>query len=341
MHKLMREKIRLGQAQKKLARLSDMFVAYSCVLLLLTGCSKDSSPGDDMRNGYPSQLSGTIYYDWATEGVLKMSLPDGVGGAFIPDDSKLNNFDISQDGKLKLTVVNASTLGQYDVRFTTSNMADGSIVDEFVYNSPAGNSFCKGYLSPDKSLIVVTSNDKEDGITILKRNGEFVGRLDDINGEAFDFNQTVLWLPNNGLLLSHGKYILRLDPPYNSGSVVKQMDYEDWGDLQVNLQGTQLVVRIGNHLHSMKSDGTDLRQLTNSNFKEAEPVFSPDGKFLLIGTEYRQTGPFGYMWSLKIIPSSGGPYQVDPVAANSPEVIPVIWKGKDRIESGGGQMLWR
>ncbi|MFD2970236.1 TolB-like translocation protein [Sphingobacterium bambusae] len=341
MHTLKIEKNRLGDARTKRRGLFGRCATYTCLLLLLMGCSKDRAPGDDMPDAYPRELSGTIYYDWATEGILQMSLPDGVGGAFIPDNSKLNNFDISRDGKLKLTVVNASTLGQYDVRFTTSNMSDGSIVDEFIYNSPAGNSYCKGYLSPDNSLIVVTSNDEEDGITILKRNGEFVGRLHDINGESFDFNQTVLWLPNNGLLLTHGNYILRLDPPYNSGSVVKQMDYEDWGDLQVNLQGTQLVVRIGNHLHSMKSDGTDLRQLTNSNFKEAEPVFSPDGKFLLIGTEYRQTGPFGYMWSLKIIPSSGGPYQVDPVAANSPEVIPVIWKGKDRIESAGGQMLWR
>ncbi|GHE23403.1 hypothetical protein GCM10017764_03710 [Sphingobacterium griseoflavum] len=305
------------------------------------GCSKDDSSGNGFTNGYPNSLSGTIYYDWATEGILKMSLPDGTGGAFIPDNSKLNNFDISRDGRMKLSVINASTLGQYDVRFTTGNMADGSIIDEFIYNSPAGNNFCKGYLSPDNSLIVVTSNDKEDGITILKRNGEFVGRLHDINGEAFEFNQTVLWLPQNVLLLKHKNYIIRLDPPYQSGTLVKEMDYDDWGDLQVNQQGTKLAVRIGNHLYTMKADGTELKQLTTSNFKEAEPVFSPDGNFLLIGTEYRQTGPFGYMWSLKIVPSAGGPYQVDPIEANSPEVIPVIWKGKDRMETAGGQMLWR
>ncbi|TDS11692.1 TolB family protein [Sphingobacterium paludis] len=324
--------------------LPDMRQIYLLLLssfLFLASCSKNDGPGEVGPGQYPNNLNGTIYYDWATEGILKMSLPDGTGGSFIPDNTKLNNFDISRDGNLRLTVVNASTLGQYDVRFTTSNMGDGSIVDEFVYNSPGGNTFCKGYLSPDNSLIVVTSNDQEDGITILKRNGEFFGRLHDINGEQFEFNQTVLWLPNNSLLMKHKNYIIRLDPPYNSGTLVKQMDYADWGDLQVNLQGTMLVVRIGNHLHTMNMDGTNLTQLTTSNFKEAEPVFSPDGKHILIGTEYRQTGPFGYIWQLKIIPSTGGPYHVDPVEENSREVIPVIWKDKDKIESAGGQMLWR
>lgn len=310
-------------------------------LLLLMACSKSDGPDEVGNNRYPDYLSGTIYYDWATEGIIKMSLPDGTGGAFIPDNTKLNNFDISRDGKLRLSVINASSLGQYDIRFTISNMDDGRIVDEFIYNSPSTNTFCKGYLSPDNNFIVVTSNDADDGITILKRNGEFVTRITGINGEEFDFNETRLWLPNNSLLLTHGNLILRLDPPYTNGSLVRQMDYEDWGDLQVNMQGSMLVVRIGNHLHTMNMDGTNLTQLTTSNFKEAEPVFSPDGRHLLIGTEYRQTGPFGYIWHLKIIPSTGGPYNVDPIEQNSPEAIPVIWKDKDKIEAAGGQMLWR
>lgn len=317
-------------------------LSLALLLLALGACSKGDADSDIPGAGpYPNSLTGTIYYDWATEGILKMSLPDGIGGAFIPDNSKLNNFDISRDGKWRLTVNDAGSLGQYDVRFTTSNLSDGSIVDEFIYNSPAGNRYCKGFLSPDNSLILVTSNDAEDGLTILKRNGEFVTRLTAINGEAFGFNETRLWLPGNSLLLTHGKHIIRLDPPYTSGALVKQIDYDDWGHLTVNQQGTQLVLRIGNHLHSMKMDGSELAQLTTSNFKEAEPVFSPDGRHLLIGTEYRQTGPFGFIWALKIIPSSGGPYHVDPIEANSKEVIPVIWQGKDRLETAGGQMLWR
>lgn len=307
-------------------------------LLVFTCCSKDNAGGSST---YPSLLKGTIYYDWATEGILKISLPDGTGGSFIPDDSKLNNFDISRDGKWKLTAVNASTYGQYDVRFTISDMNSGKIVEEFIYNSPAGNSYCKGYLSPDNSLILVTSNDFQDGITILKRNGEFVARIVDINGERLGINESRLWLPGNNVIFTHGKYIIKMAPPFSSGTLVKEMSYQDWGKLTVNQAGTQFALSIGNHIYTMDANGNDLKQVTSSNFKESVPEFSPDGKHLLIGTNYRSTGTLGYSWDLKIIPNDGKQYNVDSDATNSREVIPVIWRGKDKIESAGGQMIWR
>ena len=312
-------------------------------LMLLSACSKNENENEPEggENGYPSALKGTIYYDWATEGILKVSLPEGVGGPFIPDNSKLNNFDISRDGKYKLTVVNEQTLGKYPIRFTISDIANGSIVEEFVYNSPGLNAYCKGYLSFDNSHILVLSNDKEDGITILKRNGEFVGRIYDINGQELGFNDQRLWLPGNALLIVHRNSIIRLDPPYTSGKLLKEMNYQDWSDLAVHPAGNQLAVRIANHVHTMGMDGSNLKQVTTSNFKEAVPEFSPDGKYLLVGTEYRQTGPFGWMWSLKIIPNDGNEYNVDPIAANSPGVIPVFVKGKTKIETSGGQMIWR
>lgn len=312
-----------------------------CALITFTACSKDGDGEDGGDHLYPRELKGTIYYDWATEGILKISLPDGTGGSFIPDDSKLNNFDISRDGKWKLTVVNASTLGKYDIRFTISDIHTGTIAEEFIYNGPGLSAYCKGYLSADNSLILVTSNDKEDGITILKRNGEFVTRIAEINGELINFNVSALWLQDNHFLLTHGNYIIRIAPPYTSGTLVKEMNYQDWGKLAVNQAGTQLAMQIANHIHTMNIDGSNLKQVTTSNFKESVPVFSPDGKHLLVGSYYRQSGAFGYLWELKIIPNDGQLYNTDPVAPNSPGVIPVIWKGKDRIETGGGQMIWR
>lgn len=317
-------------------------MCISICVLLFTACSKENDDAPDGEDTlYPSALKGMIYYDWATEGILKMSLPDGIGGSFILDNSKLNNFDISRDGKLKLTVTNASSVGQYDIQFTLSDITNGSIVEEFIYNSPGLNSYCQGYLSPDNSLILVLSNSIEDGITILRRNGELVGRIYDINGEHFGFNDSRLWLPNNSLLVTHNKYIVRLNPPYTSGTLIKQMDYEDWGELDVNQEGTQLALQIANHVYTMDIDGSNLKQVTTSNFKESKPLFSPDGKYLLIGSDYKQTGPLGYMWHMKIIPNDGKQYNVDPLESNSPEVFPVIWKGKDRIETAGGQMVWR
>lgn len=321
------------------------FMTYMCLLLFLSACSKDNEGvGDDAlpgQNGYPSTLQGAIYYDWATEGILKMSLPDGVGSSFIPENSKLNNFDISRDGKWKLSVVDAGSVGKYDIRFTISAINDGSVVEEFIYNGPGLSRYCQGYLSPDNSLILVTSNEREDGMTVLKRNGELVGRILDINGERLGFNDARLWLPNNEILITHGKYIIRIPPPYTSGSLVKEMEFEDWDELTVNQAGTQLALQLANHIYTMDIDGSNLKQVTTSNFKESVPQFSPDGKHLLVGSEYKQTGPFGYMWYMKIIPNDGKQYNVDPIAPNSPGVIPVIWKGKDKIEAAGGQMIWK
>lgn len=313
------------------------------LIALLMACSKGDGdgPGNPGGGPYPATLTGTIYYDWASEGILKISLPDGTGGAFIPDNFKLNNFDISIDGKHKLTVVDEQTLGEYPIRFTLSDIADGRVVEEFVYHSPSLSAYSKGFLSHDNSHILVVSNDEEDGITILKRNGELVGRISDINGEELGFNETRLWLPNNALLITHKNYIIRLDPPYTSGKLIKEMDYAEWGELAVNQAGTQLALQIDNHVYTMNIDGSDLKQVTTSNFKESVPVFSPDGKYLLVGSEYKQTGPFGFMWYMKIIPNDGKQYNVDPVAENSPGVIPVIWNGRDKMEAGGGQMIWR
>jgi len=268
---------------------ASILITICCFFL---GCSKEENNGGDNRADglYPTELKGTIYYAWATEGILKISLPDGTGGSFIPDDSKLNNFDISRDGKTKLTVVNASTLGQYDVRFTISDINTGAVVEEFIYNGPGLSAYCKGHLSPDNSLILVTSNEKEDGITVLKRNGEFLSRIVDINGERVDFNVSALWLPDNHFLMTHGDYIIRVAPPYTSGTLVKEMDYD-----------------------------------------------------LLLGSYYRYSGEgFGRLWQLSIIPNDGRQYTTNPDAEdNSPGVIPVIWKGKEKIETGSGQMVWR
>lgn len=321
-----------------------IFIGFLYCLLSIS-CSKDADGARDGGSGsgkYPTDLKGTIYYRWADQGILQISLPDGTGGVFLPSESKRNNVDISRDGKLKLTAVDVSKMGDYKVRFTISNIADESVVEQFDYYSPEGNIFCHGYLSPDNSLIMVTSNDYADGITILKRNGEFVTRLLDINGERLDvFNMSALWLPDNALLITHNKYIIRLNPPYTSGTAIKEMNYEKWGKLAVNHAGNQLALQIGNHIHTMAIDGSNLKQVTTSNFTESNPVFSPDGKYLLVGTYYRSNGTIGHLWEMRIIPNDGEQYVVNPTDSKVPGVIPVIWKNKDKIESSGGQMLWR
>lgn len=312
-----------------------------CVLLLVSCSSDNNTDNTSAPNSYPPDLAGTIYYKWATEGILKVSLPSATGGSFIADDTKLNSFDVSRDGNYRLTAINASTVGNYVVKFTLSNMENGSTVHEFNYTSPAGNSYCTGQLSADNSLILVKSNDEEDGITILKTDGELVVRIEGLNNTPFSMHDMAMWLPGNELLVTHGNMIIRIPPPYNSGSLVKEMNYADWGDLSVNHQGNQLAVRIDNHLYTMGIDGNNMRQVTTSNFKESKPVFSPDSKYLMVGSNYRQSSVMGYSWDMKIIPNDGKEYNVDPVETNSSGVLPVLWKGQDKIVTGSGDVIWK
>jgi len=151
----------------------------------------------------------------------------------------------------------------------------------------------------------------------------------------------VEWLPGNALLFTHGNYILKSAPPYNKATLVKEMNYEGWGDIRASQDGKKLTVRIDKHIYLMDMDDGDLTQVTESNFTESVAVFSPNGKYLLVGTDYRITGPFGSIWNLKIIPADGKLYNVDPIAVNSAGVIPVIPLGEDRIETADGIMMWR
>lgn len=313
----------------------------SAALISLALCSSCKGKSNGATGNYPSDLSGTIYYKWATEGIIKVSFPSGTTGAFIQDDTKLNSFDISRDGQYRLTAVNAATVGNDHVRFTLSNNSTGAIINEFTYQSRARNRFCKGYLSPDNKLIMVESNDKNDGIVILKVTGEEVLTIDGLQGVPFDIQDMKMWMPNNEILLTHTKKIIRLIPPYNSASLVKQMDYADWGHLTVNQQGTQLAMHIANHIYTMDIDGNNLKQVTISDHKEARPVFSPDGKYLMIGSNYRQSSVMGHTWDMKIIPNDGKQYNVDPLAENSANVVSVIPDGEDKIVSGSGQVIWK
>jgi len=314
------------------------------IFTFLSSCSKDGAePGDGLGNGgitLPADLEGTLLYDWVDEGVLAVDVKTGVKRVFITDDVRGHGYDVSRDGKLRLTA--GDIQGNYDAtQYTLSNTADGGIVSQFTFYPPnGGTKYNNGKLSPDNSLIAISPT-FEEGVIILDTEGKMVVHMEGINDIPFDRNDQVEWLPGNTLLFTHGDYILKAAPPYNQATLVKEMNYESWGDIRASQDGKKLTVRIDKHIYLMNMDDGDLRQVTESNFTESAAVFSPNGKYLLVGTDYRRTGVFGAIWNLKIIPADGKLYNVDPIAANSAGVIPVIPLGEDKIEAADGIMMWR
>lgn len=196
-------------------------------------------------------------------------------------------------------------------------------------------------LSPDKTLIAIAPT-FEAGWVLLKNDGSLLGHIDAINGEKPERGSAIVWLPGNSILLTHKSSIIRLDPPYTTGKLIKEMNYEDWGQVTANAAGTKIALAVNKHIYMMDSDGNNFVQVTESNDKEVYPAFSPDGNYLLVGTDYTPSGTFSAIWRLKIIPADGKKYNVDPITENSPEVIPVKANGDETIQAASNRgMLWR
>lgn len=316
---------------------------FACALTFVCwSCSKNDSPAPERPDGItlPADLEGTLLYDWVNEGVLAVNVKTGEKSVFITDDVRGNGFDVSRDGTLRLT--STDILGNYDASlYTLSKTNDGSIVSQFTFYPPnGGTKYNHGLLSPDNSLVAIQPTFKE-GIIILDTKGKPVVHIEGINDVPFEHDDMVKWLPGNALLYTHGSYILKSEPPYEKATLVNEMNYESWGTINPSPDGQRLSVRIDKHIYVMDIDGGNLTQVTESNFTENSAVFSPNGKYLLVGSDYRRTGPFGSIWNLKIIPADGKSYNVDPILPNSEGVIPVIPLGEDKIEASNGIMLWR
>ncbi|RYG05674.1 MAG: hypothetical protein EOO02_03100, partial [Chitinophagaceae bacterium] len=260
-------------------------IGLSLMMVLITSCRKGDSGGGD-NGGSGIGLLGHIYYEFADNGVSRLDQPGFKSTLFLQEQSKRNGWDVSYDNQYKLEA--STILHNYDdIQFTLSKISDGSIVNEFVYSPLNGGShYQSGSLSPDGKLIGIPASFDE-GIVILNTDGSLVAHIEGINGQKFERLGAMSWLPNNGLLVAHQKNIIRIDPPYTSGKLVKEMNYTEWGDIAVNREGTKIALVIDKHIHMMDMDGGNLQQVTNSKFAESGPEFSPDGRHLLVVTDYR------------------------------------------------------
>ncbi|MET6995877.1 TolB family protein [Chitinophaga defluvii] len=307
------------------------------IAVLLISCSKSKdSPGPD-NGGIPTPLgTGVIYYDWANEGILRFNLATATVATTQQDDVSRNGWDISIDGTKYLQAEDKSG-GNYDTEiYTLTNLADGTVISRFEKQSGyANHTFPK--LSHDMKLIAVPPT-FDDGLMVLSLQGKVLHNLTSFQGKKID-KGNVNWMPDNTLLFSIGNKICRTTADFTQASVVKELNFADWGDLSVSRDGLKLAFAAGNHIWMMDAKGGTPVQVSTSSQVEVAPEFSPDGKWIVLGTDYHTTGPFGHIWRLVVIPADGKKYNVD--AGADQKVIPLIKKGENTPEASDGGVLWR
>ena len=311
---------------------------WMALVLLVSACSKNTGNDDNETTpgiGGSGQLgTGMVYYDWATDGVLKVDLKTGVKGKLLAYYTRRNGWDISQDNTWLLEATDYPQ--DYDAElYTITNIKDGTIVSKFKKLSGYAN-LTNPTLSYDKKLILVPPTD-DDGIIILDLQGNILFNLVSYQGQKLEGR--VVWMPDNTFLFTQGNNLYRTNKEFTKATLVKTFNFDTWGNVNVSPDGNKIALRGGNHLWMMNADGSHLTQITESNDMEAWPVFSPDSKYLLVGYNYTLTNQLGHMWNLAIITADFGKYNVADKADK--QVIPFIPKGESTPEAADGTVLWR
>lgn len=302
--------------------------------ILFVACKKDNTEPNKNGNNLKN-LPGTLYYKWADEGVLKIDPITATRSTFLANNVSRNSWDVSFDNKLVLECTDVR--GNVNAnQFTITNAENGTIVTQFNYQATDGD-IATGILSPNAKLIAINPTFK-DGIVITDIEGNKIKHLETINNEKIDHNP--IWMPDNTLLFAYKNLLLKTNEDFTEVTIVKEFDFQDWESPAVSMDGKKIAFAASKHIWLMNADGSDMRQITTSSSIETMPQFSPDGKYLLIGTNYHTTGLFGKIFYLKVIPADGKQYNVDD-GSESEGVIPIQIANESGIEAGSGKISWR
>lgn len=307
-----------------------VFAASSCT-------KKEGGPDGGDGNGY-QHLEGKLIYTF-TGNVYQLDLKTNQRSTYFTFNTYgFTNWDMSLDEQFRLT--NEREAGVFNAaKLMLVRNADGTIIDEFDYDSPRGNdTSTEAFLSPDNTMVAYSPT-FDNGIVVTDFDGNLIVHLESVNTGggspiAFGISDEVLWLPDNTLLFTlNDRYIFKSPPPYTTLSLVKEMPYTEWGNVRVNKQGTQLSLMASNHIHVMDLEGGDFRQVTESSEAEIHADFSPDGKHLLVA---KKIGSTYFYWNLAIVPNDGQIYDMD----NSDKVLVIKPEGENILPAVDGETFW-
>lgn len=306
-------------------------------LFFALGCSKDSDTGqpDDSV-----ALTGNLYFQ-NYDGHKSIALPS-MKETIWKKNFTWYNWDMTHDGHI-LEMQDGRSDGKPDhVKFTYRRFDDQTPIHQFYYRPiKAGSIYVSGNLSPDKSLFCIAPTFEEGFVLLNSRDGKLIKHLQNINNEMVSRNTPFCWLADNSLVIRWKNLLVRFPAPYTNGEVVNEFPTEDFGHLAANPQGNKLAVIYQKHVWVIDLKSKEFYQVTASNGQEASPAFSPDGRFVVVGSGVKKIGVPGsvpsYQGYMKIVPVDGKTYSVD---QDGNGVIPVIAAGKRSAETLKGPVVW-
>lgn len=281
-----------------------IFLALVATALFVSSCGKDD---DNLREG---GLPGTLYVDFATDGIQSYNFSNGNLSKVVKtmNGPGITGCDITYGNQeIALAISTDPSRGIQDTQTFLLRPWDGNRV-WFPYDKlpKTGNTFsfsftyipkefykeCIIRLSPNKKFIAVDSHYwDERGVLLLntetgKLIADFTNKL---TRDDFGSQSTPVWTLNNEMYSAIKGVLYRWKEEYGN-RVEKVLDINNGRggiNLTVNPQGTRIAFRYGGHLWVQNIDGSNLHQvtaskLTGSNKADGEyhPVFSPDGKYI-------------------------------------------------------------
>lgn len=323
--------------------------------LFFGACSKDGvTDGTDENPENPgggdnpaaTWGKGTIYYSSPGEGVVAINLETKAKKGVLPYSNSRHDWDITKTG-IGLLESTLTTDNDYDRDlYITRNVINGTEVSRFKFLRPT-TKYTWGRFSPDGTKIAVNSGSATHGLYILDNQGNIIRQLYTMNNIPLAQN-IMAWAPDNTILVLTGNKLYRSDQTFTNADYITDIVIENrWGMPQVSPDGSKIAYASGGHIWLMDSNGNNKKKVTTGSTFEAMPRFSPDSKYLLLGTNFVTpisgsggTGVFSNAtFRLVIIPADGKEYNVDYGADN--RVVQIRMPGKTNNEIGAGSMVWR
>lgn len=320
--------------------------------LFFLGCTSDEVAPDDSANPgsgeNPAQVWGTgnIYYSSPGEGVVVINLATKTKKSILPYSNNWHDWDINNTGtriiESTLTLDNDYDSDLYIIR----NLTDGVVQSQFKFARPT-TLYTWPRFSPDGTRIAVNSGSSTHGVYILNSQGTLLRQIYTMNGKPLAQN-VMAWAPDNTILVMVENKLYRSDQSFTNASYITDIVIENrWGMPQVSPDGTKIAYASGGHIWLMNVDSSNKRKITTSSNFESMPRFSPDSKYLLLGTNFvtpiigsAGTGVFSNVtFRLVIIPADGQEYNVD--YGIDKRVVQIRLPGKTTNEIGAGSMVWR